>query len=85
MGIIRIDRLDGSKLGWRAFEPNDHQEVHVVPVNDLVAHDDISAECACLPVVEPIVYSDEAGDHTDRAGEFTGYYHVLHNAWDGRE
>lgn len=73
---MRIDRIDSTKLGWDVFEPNEHQEIHIVPRQDVVPHEDNSTECACQPFVETIQFDD---------GTFSGYYNVLHSAWDGRE
>ncbi len=80
MHVTRIDWIDSTKLGWEVFEPNEHQEIHIVPIRDVLEHDDNSTECACLPLVEPIEY-----ENGKNAGEFSGYYNVVHSAWDGRE
>ena len=47
--------------------------VHVEPIGDLIEHED-SAECPCLPTVEPVKRDDGS----------VGWL-VVHNAWDGRE
>jgi hypothetical protein len=48
-------------------------EVHVWPLNDLIAHE--SDNCVCLPRTEP-VERDEDG--------YVGWV-VIHNSWDNRE
>jgi hypothetical protein len=52
----------------------DDRTVHVVPINDLVDHED-SDECVCGPRVD-IVISEHGGSD--------GYV-VVHNSLDGRE
>lgn len=47
-------------------------EVHVLPSDDLVAHDD-RADCGCQPITEAVQRSD---------GSY-GWL-IIHNAWDGR-
>lgn len=47
------------------------EEVHVWPLDDLIAHE---VECPCLPVVQPV--EDDEGS--------IGWV-FIHNAWDGRE
>jgi hypothetical protein len=51
-------------------DPKD--EVHVLPINDLIYHEFHS--CACLPVPESVQRSD---------GSY-GWL-IKHNAWDGRK
>lgn len=48
--------------------------VHVVPVNDLIVHDEESDDCPCGPRVEAV--PDDEG--------YIGWV-VVHNSLDGRE
>jgi hypothetical protein len=48
--------------------------VHVVPVNDLLAHDLEGEDCACLVTVEPVMAENGS----------CGWL-IVHNSWDGRE
>ena len=45
------------------------EDLHVVPLNDLLPHDEDGTECMCDPVVEM----------------HGGRLLVIHNAYDGRE
>lgn len=48
--------------------------VHVLPVNDLIEHEDVGDGCACLPHTTPVERED---------GSY-GWV-ITHNAWDGRK
>lgn len=50
-------------------EQDDKGDVHVFPIDDLLAHED-GDDCMCLPWIE--------------IGK-TFKYMIVHNAWDGRE
>lgn len=52
-------------LAWSGDNP------HVVPLNDLLAHE--TDDCACIPETEPIPHPD---------GQVS--FMSTHNAWDGR-
>ena len=52
----------------------DNRTLHVVPINDLIEHDDISDECVCGPRTE-IVQPE---------GKPDGWV-IVHNSLDGRE
>lgn len=54
------------------MEPMGTDIAHVIPVNDLLAHEHES--CACLPFVQP---------HQRDDGSY-GWV-VIHSAWDGRD
>jgi hypothetical protein len=47
--------------------------VHVLPVNDLIDHDDVGDDCVCGPAVEHV--PSDTGD---------GWL-ITHNSLDGRE
>lgn len=47
--------------------------VHVLPVGDLIEHDDVGDDCVCGPTVECV-----PGDRGD------GWL-IIHNSLDGRE
>lgn len=47
--------------------------VHVLPVGDLIAHEDVGDDCPCGPAVEHV--PGERGD---------GWL-IIHNSLDGRE
>ncbi|MGG7510891.1 hypothetical protein [Plantibacter sp. YIM 135249] len=48
--------------------------VHVIPTNDLLAHDDIGDDCLCGPRTEPVQRDD---------GSY-GWV-IVHHSLDGRE
>jgi hypothetical protein len=48
--------------------------LHVVPINDLIDHDDIGDECVCGPTSEPVKRDDGS----------VGWV-VTHHSLDGRE
>lgn len=48
--------------------------VHVVPIDDLIAHDRTSEECPCGPTSEPVKREDGS----------VGWV-VVHHSLDGRE
>lgn len=48
--------------------------VHVLPVSDLIEHDEVGDDCPCGPTVEPVERQD---------GSF-GWL-IIHHSLDGRE
>lgn len=50
------------------------ETVHVLPVNDLIAHDEEGTECPCGPTIEPVPDNDGA----------CGWL-ITHHSLDGRE
>lgn len=48
-------------------------DVHILPVDDLLEHDEEGSDCACLPHVEAVPRDDGS----------MGWL-IVHNAWDGR-
>jgi hypothetical protein len=48
--------------------------VHVLPINDLIVHDDIGTGCVCGPKERPVKRDDGS----------VGWV-VVHNSLDGRE
>lgn len=48
--------------------------VHVVPINDLIEHDDIGDDCVCGPTTEPVKADDG----------YVGWV-ITHHSLDGRE
>lgn len=50
------------------------QTVHVLPVNDVIEHEDEGVDCICGPTVEPVFDADGA----------CGWL-ISHNSLDGRE
>jgi hypothetical protein len=52
-------------------EQDDIGDVHVFPINDLLAHEGDDDTCPCMPWIE--------------IGTKTFKYIIVHNAWDGRE
>lgn len=60
-------------MNWECLEhPNKPGTVHVLPTNDLLAHEWV--DCACLPSLSPVSRPD---------GSY-GWL-ITHSAWDGRE
>lgn len=57
--------------GARMINPDN---VHVLPVNDVIDHDEVGTDCICGPVVEPVKRED---------GSY-GWL-ISHNSLDGRE
>lgn len=57
---------------WKAVAP-DQDHGHVIPLNDLVEHDE-TEDCICGPLVEPVERED---------GSVT--WLVTHHSLDGRE
>jgi hypothetical protein len=49
------------------------ETVHVLPVNDLIEHEDVGTECVCGPRVEHVEGEDGDG------------WLIVHNSLDGRE
>lgn len=71
MGLLKAWRL--RKRGWGTFDLRPEQaEVHVMPVNDLVEHDQ-EDDCWCRPRVELV------------EGSRPDCWMVVHDALDGRE
>lgn len=58
----------GTNQEW-GLELDDRGDIHVFPVDDLLAHED-DDKCACLPEIK--IRPDFK-------------YVIGHNAWDGRE
>jgi hypothetical protein len=58
------------KVADWGLERDSTGDVHIFPINDLLAHED-NDTCPCVPFIEI---------HTK-----TFKYLVVHNAWDGRE
>ena len=50
------------------------ETVHVLPVNDLIAHEDVGSDCICGPAIEPVFDPDGA----------CGWV-ITHHSLDGRE
>ncbi|AAR89783.1 hypothetical protein PBI_PATTYP_66 [Mycobacterium phage PattyP] len=50
------------------------QTVHVLPVDDLIEHEDIGDDCVCGPEIEPVFDADGA----------CGWV-ITHHSLDGRE
>jgi hypothetical protein len=48
--------------------------VHVLPVNDLIRHEDVGDDCPCGPAIEPVKAADGS----------VGWL-ITHNSLDGRE
>lgn len=53
---------------------SNHNHVHVIPVNDLIEHDEEGTDCVCMPEVVPVERNE---------GSF-GYV-ITHHSLDGRE
>jgi len=48
--------------------------VHVLPISDLIEHEDVGDECACGPTTEPVPSDDGS----------MGWL-IVHHSLDGRE
>lgn len=49
-------------------------KVHVIPINDLIEHDEVDDECICGPDVEPVFGEDGSNG-----------WLISHHSLDGRE
>lgn len=49
-------------------------DVHVLPINDLIDHEDAGSDCPCGPTVEPVPRDDGS----------MGWL-IVHHSLDGRE
>ena len=56
-------------LADSAVSASDNEDVHVVPLNDLLPHTEIGADCMCDPRIEIV----------------GGRLLIVHNSYDGRE
>ncbi len=57
---------------WKNFERQDKDEVHTVPINDIMEH--LLDDCPCGPTVEVLKRIDGSVG-----------YHITHHSLDGRE
>ena len=48
--------------------------VHVLPIGDLIEHEDVGDECACGPTTEPVMRDDGSNG-----------WLITHHSLDGRE